>query len=349
MKKLRVMVGIILVLAGLLAGVPEVAGAQAPLLPMKQLDVSIWPEYDKPQVLVVYNGLLENNTGQPFTGEVRYRLPQGAQVNMVCELEKGMLCQPYDTVKRDDGTLEVVWKPSRTLQPGETFPVMFEYYFQPVSGAGARDLQVAYHEAFDVQSLQVSVQQPLRAENFKVEPGADFVSQEEVNGTQFTNHNYRLGQVPAGKELNFAISYSKPDDKPSVTAAAGNGGSAAPAGGAAEAAASPSSFNTTVIIVLVAFVVVLAFFILYGRQQTWQNQDRRGQKQSPAYAAGGSPKGSKKASGTSGPGPKAAKGGGAVSGTIQEEKKKIRRMLLDGKISEDTYKKLLQQLEEEGR
>lgn len=126
MKKLLAMTAFILVLAWVLAGMPEVAGAQSPLLPMKQLELSIWPEYDKPQVLVIYNGVLENNTGGPFAGEIRYRLPQGAQVNMVCELEKGMLCQPYDTVKRDDGTLEVVWKPSRTLQPGETFPVMFE-------------------------------------------------------------------------------------------------------------------------------------------------------------------------------------------------------------------------------
>lgn len=210
---------------------------------------------------------------------------------------------------------------------------------------------MTYQEAFEVESLQVSVQQPLRAENFQVEPGADFVSQEEVNGTQFTTYDYRLGLVPAGKELVFAISYTKPDDRPSVTATAAGSDPATPADGGAQTATSPSPLNTTVIIVLVAFVVILGFFLLSSRQQALQKQNeaRRGQPPKLAHAGGSREKGGKKSHKTPASGPKVARAGGATSTATEEERKKIRRMLLDGKISEDTYKQLLQQLEEEGR
>lgn len=307
--------------------------AQENVLPMQQLQVSVWPEYDRPQVLVIYNGVLVNNTGEPFQGEIRYRLPQGAQVNMVCELEKGMVYQPYDTPRGENG-VEVVWRPSRVLQPGETFPVMFEYYYQPVAGAGERDLEFTYQESFPVEQLQISIQQPLRAEGFQVDPPADYLDQEDVNGQQFTNHNYQFNGVAPGQQFAFKISYSKPNAEPSVMPAAAT----TPA---QPEPSSPSPFSTTVIVILVAFVVVLAFFLLYprrnavpspasGRSRSGGNDNRRKGTAAREKAAGPA-------------------GGAAVADSIQAEKKKIRKMLLDGKISEDTYRQLLAEIEKESR
>lgn len=338
-KPIKKPVGLIVLLFFVLALAGPVLGQEA-LLPMQQLEVGVWPEYDKPQVLVIYNGLLVNNTGEPFAGEVRYRLPQGAQVNMVCELEKGMVCQPYDTVKGENG-IEVVWRPSRELQPGETFPVMFEYYYQPVAGPGERNLEFIYQEAFPVEQLKVAVQQPLRAENFQVDPSADYVNQEEVSGQQFAYHNYQFNDVAAGQQLAFQISYQKPDVTPSVTPAT----TTSPP---EQEPQSPSPFNTTVVVILVAFVAILAFFLLYPRrQQKSSSGTGRRSPIDPEGGSGGSKKKGSKAAGTRAAGTPAR--GASTVDSVQAEKRKIRKMLLDGKISEDTYRQLLAEIEKESR
>lgn len=292
-------------------------------LPMQQLDLSIWPEYDRPQVLVIYNGVLQNNTGKPFQGEIRYNLPQGAEVNMVCELEKGMLCQPYNIVQTEGGQ-QVVWRPSRAIQPGETFPVMFEYYYNPVSGAGKRDLEIDLAPGFAVGQLRVTVQEPLRASEFKLDPPPQSTGKEEVQGQTFTTYYYSYSNFPADGKLRFRLSYNKADANPSVSNAAKQASTSAQEGKGLNFS---TSFNPTIIVLLAAFVAVLLVFLFVALRQ----------QPAPA-AAGGNHRARRQKTKTAAP---------RLSPTQQEERRKLRRMLLEGKISEETYLQLLEEIERE--
>ncbi|GAW93735.1 hypothetical protein [Calderihabitans maritimus] len=304
------------------------AVAEEKTLTMKQLYYSIWPEYDKPQVLVIYTGTFVNNTGQPFSGELEYNIPKGAQINMVCETEKGMLCQRYITKDMGDYT-KVIWKPSRTIQPGEEFPVMFEYYIDYLKGQGPeKSFEHIFRPAFPIENLSVEIRQPADSSNFKLEPEPQASQNDVQSGVQFTNYYYSFTNLTPEDQLTFKVSYTRETNKPSVTTNTNTN-----SGGQADTA-SVTPVNTTVIVLLAAFLIVLAAFLVYAI-----NANRAG-------TAAQSSRSKSKKRGKSGPTGKKA-GGSQDKEDLKKQKRKLRQMLLDGKISEETYQQLLAELEEE--
>lgn len=64
-------------------GHPAVASAAA-APKYYQLDISVWPEYDEPRNLVIYNGSLADNN--PLPQPITLEAPAGARINMTCEV-----------------------------------------------------------------------------------------------------------------------------------------------------------------------------------------------------------------------------------------------------------------------
>ncbi|MHB1421050.1 MAG: hypothetical protein ACYCX4_15970 [Bacillota bacterium] len=337
--KVLITLFIITLLMGLMA-LPALAEEES--LPMKQLNYSVWPEYDTSDVLVIYSGNLVNNTGKPFSGQITYRMPKEATVNMVCELEKGMECQKFEIIKSQPDYDEVVWRVSRTIQPGEEFPVMFEYNATPFQAAGERNLNVSFNASFPVEQLSVEIKQPLRSSNFTVDPKPQSQSQtdDSLTSEKFNVFSYSYSNVKKDDKLNFNIKYTKGDNNPSV-----DKNTATPtAGGTTQQDGSTGKkIDSTVLVLVIAFIALLAVFIFYAmssnRNQVPASRARKNQNQKqkapskPARPANSSMQKSK------------ARVAQEVTG--QSEKKKIRKMLLDGKISEETYQQLMSELDDE--
>ncbi|MGA1847147.1 hypothetical protein [Deferribacter abyssi] len=274
--------------------------AFAKSMSMKQLYYSIWPEYDKPSVLVIYSGTFINDTGNPFNGELTYYAPKGAKINMVCETENGMLCLRY--IVEDMGDyIKITWRPSRVVNPGEEFPVMFEYYIDYLNlKESNRSFNHVFRAAFPIKNMTVEVKQPIESTQFEMTPKPQW---NQVDG-DFTNYYLNLKDVKENEKIAFKISYVRNTAEPSIKNKNFNNQNGANA--------AKISADKMIMLLIIVFGVILALVVAY-------------------MLKGDSSKNSSK--------PK------HKNKSIKEEKRKLRKLFLDGKISEETYKELLKEIE----
>jgi hypothetical protein len=312
-RKRKLIKIVILALAFVLAAA-SMAMAQA--LKADELFVSIWPEYDEPGVLIIYNGEVRNTSAEPFEGKVVLNIPKGvAKAEMVCETEQGMLCLPYE-IKQMDDYAQLSWTVSKPIKPGGVLPFMAEFYYDPIEGEVDKSFSYNFIPSTSIDRLIFEVKEPFDAANFKIEPVFDYVG-DDNNG--FSTYRYTQLNLAEGENQKVTISYTRKSKEPSIDRAlvTGSGSNQANLGGGGP------SLNSTTIILLVSFLGLMGFFMFYALKG-----NREGSKNKSKETA----KGKKKAS-------------SKESRSLDDEKKKLRKMLLDGKISEKTYKELVEELE----
>ncbi|MCL5959661.1 MAG: hypothetical protein M1358_10175, partial [Chloroflexi bacterium] len=187
---------------------------------IKNLKISVEPEYDEPRVLVIYQGEFADKAS--FPKAVKFRLPKDAEIGQVCALSEKQehLCQLYETKKGED-YIEL----SYTL-PIPTFYI--EYYYNPIQSDGAREIGFSYTHLYPADKVDVEVQQPLRSSDFSVYPNP-LTTTSDNQGFKYSNLSF--DNVRADQKLDLKINDTKQDKNPSVPKAQqGNG---APAVGAA--------------------------------------------------------------------------------------------------------------------
>ena len=336
----------------------------APSLKFKTMDMQINPEYDTTDVLIHFDWVLTNTGQDPYNGEIKFHAPKGAtnQVH-ICEAEgsnKHAYCAPYKVESTADYDT-YIWKLRNPIKPGESYPIYIEYYYNPIKGGPDKTINFLYHPSYPVEQLNLSVGQPLRSTNFKLDP-APSDGQSAAEG--ITYYNYKFKDLPAEKPVSLKIAYTKTDNKPSVTPRSNTGSGSGTAG---------VSANATVLVLGVALVGIFGFFIFYAlRTKPVAPKKRYGPDPSaaarrpvqgrPVSAGGGPGVGKASSSGSKvsgGPKPKVSGGAGTTpnsfktapvkSGGSSPERKLARQQLLEGKISEETYRQIIAELEEEGK
>ncbi|MBI2858450.1 MAG: zinc ribbon domain-containing protein [Chloroflexi bacterium] len=186
--------------------VPSIAGAAEQPLTVKNMKISLWPEYDDPRILVIVQG--EFNNGSSFPKPVKFPIQVGSEINQVCALKQPgdeHLCQLYDTVPEGDA-----------LAVSYTLPIptyFLEYYWDGVKGQPDKSFNYKYVAPYAVDKLELEVQQPLKATDFKLTP-AYLSSSTDAQGMKY--YRYLFNNVSAGQELVIDGSYAKADNKPSV-------------------------------------------------------------------------------------------------------------------------------------
>ncbi|MFZ3171367.1 MAG: hypothetical protein WA118_05245 [Carboxydocellales bacterium] len=315
-----------------LPAVPALAAENGMVL--KTSKVSVWPEYDDPRVLIIFEGTFVNTGSTDFNGKVYFNVHTGAQIGMACEIVDGggHSCQPYTTEAKGEDTQSLSWKTTRAIKPGEEYPVFLEYYYNPIKGTSDKTIDYTFQPSYKIEKLDLSIQQPLKAEKFSVNPAALSTSQD---GEGFSNHNYTFTNKNANDQLNFKIAYTKTDPNPSKTKPE-NGNPAPQSTGGSSSGGSGSSLGTNaylqpgVLIPGALFLAVLVGFIVFA--VNGQSRDRQAEDRIKRIIS--KSKTDNAANGKANP-------------KLIKEKKKIRQMLLNGQISEETYRELLAELEEE--
>lgn len=227
-------------------------------LVFKKLDVSIMPEYDDPRVLIVNEGTLVNKSSKPVTGQVSFSIPKSAEIGMACELVNGgqHSCQPWQ--KEDNGEYDLLsWKITKTLQPGEEYPVFWEYYYTPTQGFTAPDktLDIGLISNYPLTQITFSIIQPLKATNVKLNPVIP-LSGQTSEGMNLYSITYT--DQPAGEKIPLNLSYTKTDPNPSKEKPQ-DPNSPLPQQGASGA----SLGNPQVLFPVLIFVLGLAIFVMY--------------------------------------------------------------------------------------
>ncbi len=329
-KKLSSLTLLLLTLTLLL--IPQPAQAAGSEMEMKNLDFQIWSEYDEPNVLHILTGTLVNTSGKEYSGSVKFNIPKGAdgkmdsiKVNMACELINGTehSCQPYELTDKGDYA-ELSWKMTQKLAPGQEFPFWLEYYYNPIQGQPDKTIAFTFRPSYKVNQLKLTFKEPLNSTNFKSTPQPASTGKDNKN---FNDYYYNFQQLTPDKPVDFKFSYTRSDTSPSVKKQENPGANEAKP---ADPLGTSAWKKPEVLIPSILFVVVLVVFIFYAmnnsNKQSSAERIERIQRQNTS---------------------KGARSPVSNNPKLAKEKKKIRQMLLNGEISEETYRELIAELEEE--
>ena len=182
-------------------------GFAAPAVTISTLSVDVWPEHDDPRVLIIYRGTL--SAAAPLPYPLAFAIPVGAQVHAAAYRRDGQLFAAQSQTSRDGDQARVTF-----LVPVRDF--QFEYYADVISGQPQRAFAVGLVFPLLAESLQVSVEQPLRSSGFTLTPAAA----RTATGGGFTYYLYSEDRWPAGKVWSIRGTYRKEDSNPSLPRAA---------------------------------------------------------------------------------------------------------------------------------
>ena len=218
-----------------------VRAQEAPTL--ANLEISLWPEFDRPEVLVIYRGTFAADTPLPISVEIRIPARAG-QPTAVAYVADGERLNQEHTVREEGDWIVVSFElPTPSFQ--------LEYY-DPLStdGTGRREYAFTYRADYSLTALSLDVQVPPTAQAFALDPPADSVVQE---GDGLTYHLVQRGPLAAGDAQEWAFAYEKDNSDLTVSAFVQPEAPAPTAQAPLEAAG-----NSTVWVFLVAFAALVA-------------------------------------------------------------------------------------------
>lgn len=177
--------------------------AQSNPTQMSSLAVELWPDYDRPSMLVLLTAGLPENTPLPTT--LTIPIPNDAEIHAVASFnEAGALMSDVDyTVENSQLTLTT---------PSNRFRV--EYY-SPYEVDGS-EISYTFEWVSDLAIDQVTtvVQQPAAATDFRVTPAA--TSSAATRGDGLTYHTLPARPVGAGEPFTVEVAYTA--DEPALSA-----------------------------------------------------------------------------------------------------------------------------------
>ncbi len=173
------------------------AKAQTPLT-LEEVRVQLWPEEDKPAVLVLYD--FKAPTDAPFPVVLEVPLPAEAELNAVAREESGMLI----TVEHQFvGAGEAV---RFTLTDSALYRL--EYYFPYQKQGIHRHFVYRWPGTYAVRTFLVDLKEPLGAQNLVTQPPLTNITQLR----DFTYYSLIFADLPAGKTLEITVDYDKRSD-----------------------------------------------------------------------------------------------------------------------------------------
>jgi hypothetical protein len=174
---------------------------------VQDLEIDIWPEYDQPHVLVIYQITLSAET--PLPAVLSFRIPNTVKEDL-------------DITARDaDGSfykvaytemLDIDWKrvSFTTFSPD----VRLEYYNNALERSGARrTFEFLWRGDYPVAELVVQVQEPSGAENMVIEP--DLGKGKPGDGGLLI-HSASFGHTESEQPLHLYLTYLRYTDDLSV-------------------------------------------------------------------------------------------------------------------------------------
>ena len=183
--------------------VPLEAGAQSSQS-LSLVEVDLWPEYDRPSMLVIYHLVLPPDAKYPLDMEIRIPTAAGAPNAVAARQPNGSLINlNYDQTPGAD------W--SRIKFTATTPEVQIEYYDPSlVKDNDARHFEYRWPGDYAVQDFRIQVQQPTGASNMRISPS---LGSGVTKPDGLVYYSSEIGSLPLGQSLAIDIEYQKQDDE----------------------------------------------------------------------------------------------------------------------------------------
>ncbi len=220
-----------------------------------EVQVSIWPEYDKPSVLVMYNIYLPKGTSLP--AQLRIPIPARAGApNAVAYIN------PNGNFTNAEYTYSAgqQWE---TIELNALHPAVHIEYYDPALAKNGKHRSFVYEwpGGFSVDSFKVIVQQPKGAENMSISPK---IGEGTPADDGFIYYHADMGALKPGDKFTVKIEYDKETDSLSIT-------SAAPP---TQALAKPIKGETTFRRILPWLAIILGLLFVVGGAVVYWNLRR---------------------------------------------------------------------------
>jgi len=239
------------------------------------MTVSLWPEYDKEGVLVIYRGQLADSVTLPAT--LRFLIPKSAGA-------------PSSTAGVD-ATGQFRYRSYQTAEAGEFIAVTYtnpyrefqmEYYYNLLTVSDAlRTFAYAFQADYAIDNLIVEVKQPAGAQNLSLTPVAT------GTGTDFDKlplQKYTVGALGQGQTFQLTALYEKTDARLSAEILA------LPTPGTAQFEDVPKKTDNTVAYILLgAAATLLVGAVVYAVTQGRKRPKGKGRPAPAARPAKGRP------------------------------------------------------------
>jgi len=171
-------------------------------LEAESMQIDIWPEYDRRDVLVIYRIKLSPQTSLP--AQVVLRIPREA-VSPFNVAYKDVDNQLYNM--QYNSTVEGDWLRITATCPAQE--LQFEYYDPRLARTGnKRIFEYRWPGDMKVRNMVFRVQQPVNATEMQISPQKGTQTVEDT----LTYYAVNVGAVEAGTAFTFQISYNKADD-----------------------------------------------------------------------------------------------------------------------------------------
>ena len=165
---------------------------------LERLEIVLWPEYDRPELLVMLRGWIAEEI--PVPTYVPLPMPAGVSPSAVAKRDpSGQLLLAAHTVLDFESRREV-------RIATESREVRLEYYAPLTRDGATRSYVFDWPGLVALGSVAYELQQPVGAESLRVEPSP---RDSRVGFDGLTYHTAELGPRAVGEGLSIELSYSK--------------------------------------------------------------------------------------------------------------------------------------------
>jgi hypothetical protein len=192
---------------------PASALAQETPPTLETLTIELWPEFDRPGILVIYKGVLvPSDSGAEEPVEVSLLLPPGAELLVTAFADPTQGGAPVETERET----QTVGDRTQVILPAPADNFWLEFYAPPELITHEDDIHsFSYTWGGDLAVEQIiwNVQQPATATALTVEPTGGQMGTDNLG---LPLYSVQVGAVAAGETASASVSYEKADDALSI-------------------------------------------------------------------------------------------------------------------------------------
>jgi len=174
---------------------------------LASLDIDLWPEYDRPAMLVILHAALPEDAALPADLSLRIPATSGGPSAVASTESVGgrLVNLEYETAEEGDSLVLKLTTPDRFVQ--------VEFYDALVTNTADRSYTYVWPGDLAVDELTVRVQEPLGAAGLSVEPdmGTGTLDQDG-----FAYRSAAMGALESGRTLSISTTYQKSDPRTSL-------------------------------------------------------------------------------------------------------------------------------------
>lgn len=173
---------------------------------LERLNVSLWPEYDRPALLVLYQVRLHENVDLPAQVPLPIPASAGTPHAVANMSENGDLINaPYELTEQGDWLTVTVQADSRTL--------WLEYYSEMSFREDQREFDFRWPGTLPVQQFSFEVQHPPGTSELQIAPAATG-ERSDAQGLSYSTGS--VGTLAAGERASIEVRYTRSTDQLTV-------------------------------------------------------------------------------------------------------------------------------------